>query len=666
MPLISTRGAASAQGFGEFASSAAPVYIEDVFGTYLYTGNGSTQTITNGIDLSTKGGLVWLKGRSGATDHALYDTARGSTKDLVSNSTAAQTTESTGLTAFTASGFSLGALAKLNTNAATYASWTFRKQAKFFDVVTYTGNGSTTQTISHNLGSVPGCIIAKGTSGATDWPVYHRNLNSGTTPEQWYLRLNATAAQTNAVANWGNIAPTSTQFTVGGNNNVNGYTYVAYLFAHDAGGFGLAGTDNVISCGSYTGNGSSTGPTITLGYEPQWVMVKRTTVSTGSWEMFDSMRGFTMGADAVLRADTSGAEFSLQRINPTSTGFQLADSDGDVNANGSDYIYIAIRRGPMKTPTSGTSVFSPVARTGANSGSRQITGVGFAPDVVFNRGRTSASDSGTVVDRLRGGGSTVGTTPVLRTALTNAEGTIGGLDFSGNMDGFLLFDDGQANWSNSAYSYINHCFKRAPGFFDVVCYTGTGASTELVYHNLGAYPELVVIKRRDSTSDWMVNTLSNGSIVYSLGLNSTSADNAASFQGTAYSAPTYIGVRTGTTLANISGATYVAYLFATVAGVSKVGSYTGTGTTLQIDCGFTGGARFVLIKRTDSTGDWYVYDSARGIVSGNDPYLFLNSTAAEVTNTDYVDTYSAGFELSSTAPAALNANGGTFIFFAVA
>jgi hypothetical protein len=117
---------------------------------------------------------------------------------------------------------------------------------------------------------------------------------------------------------------------------------------------------------------------------------------------------------------------------------------------------------------------------------------------------------------------------------------------------------------------------------------------------------------------------------------------------------------------NRSGSNLVAYLFATCAGVSKVGSYTGTGATQTINCGFAAGARFVLIKRTDSTGDWYVWDTARGIVSGNDSYLLLNSTAAEVTSTDYIDTYSAGFEISSTAPAAINANGGSFIFFAVA
>ena len=117
---------------------------------------------------------------------------------------------------------------------------------------------------------------------------------------------------------------------------------------------------------------------------------------------------------------------------------------------------------------------------------------------------------------------------------------------------------------------------------------------------------------------------------------------------------------------NASGDTFVAYLFASAPGVSKVGSYTGTGTTNQINCGFTGGARFVMIKRTDSTGDWYVWDSARGIVSGNDPYLLMNSSAAEVTNTDYIDPYSAGFEISSTASSEINGSGSTYFYLAIA
>ena len=159
-------------------------------------------------------------------------------------------------------------------------------------------------------------------------------------------------------------------------------------------------------------------------------------------------------------------------------------------------------------------------------------------------------------------------------------------------------------------------------------------------------------------------------------LNSTNADTGYSTATGNYANGILIGTNSttltqysgasGNSACNASGSTYVAYLFATCAGVSKVGGYTGNGTTLQVNCGFTAGARFVLIKRTDSTGDWYVWDSARGIVSGNDPYLLLNSTAAEVTNTDYIDTYSAGFEISSTAPDAINASAGTFIFLAIA
>jgi hypothetical protein len=117
---------------------------------------------------------------------------------------------------------------------------------------------------------------------------------------------------------------------------------------------------------------------------------------------------------------------------------------------------------------------------------------------------------------------------------------------------------------------------------------------------------------------------------------------------------------------NGSGNNYIAYLFATLAGVSKVGSYTGTGSNVDVDCGFSAGARFILIKRTDSTGDWYVYDSVRGIVAGNDPYLLLNSSAAEVTSTDYIDPLSSGFTVTSSAPAALNASGGNYIFLAIA
>jgi len=217
--------------------------------------------------------------------------------------------------------------------------------------------------------------------------------------------------------------------------------------------------------------------------------------------------------------------------------------------------------------------------------------------------------------------------------------------------------------NNSAVYYFVFWKWQTVCFFGVVCYTGTGAN-RTVSHNLGVVPELMIVKGR-FTSAWPVYSSALANTEY-LVLNTTAAKATGATRWNS-TTPTSSVFSLGTSSeVNANTYTYVAYLFATVAGVSKVGSYTGTGTTKQIDCGFTGGARFVMIKRTDSTGDWYVWDSARGIVSGNDPYLLLNSTAAEVTNTDYVDTYSAGFEISSTAPAALNANGGSYIFLAIA
>ena len=391
MPLVKTRGVASAQGFGEFAQATVANYIEDVFSTYLYTGTNAALTITNNIDLSTKGGLVWCKARTGGTvDHALSDTARGRASYLISNSANAAGTVGVGdnITSFNSNGFSLGTDAGTNFNSSgdKMASWTFRKQPKFFDVVTYTGTGSNT-TIAHSLGSVPGSIIVKRTDITAAWAVYHRSLAN-----TQYLVLNTTAAAATGATRWNSTTPTSAVFSVGTDATVNasGGTYVAYLFAHDAGGFGLTGTDNVISCGSYTGVGS-TQQDITLGYEPQWLMIKRTD-TTDQWVMVDNMRGFFQTADNALCANTQNAEAADVSVSgamqPIATGFHLYNANSSVNASGGTYIYIACRRGPMKVPTLGTSVFGLSARTGTGANAT-VTG-GQTDDAVIIKNRGSA------------------------------------------------------------------------------------------------------------------------------------------------------------------------------------------------------------------------------------------------------------------------------------
>ncbi len=655
---------------GEGAGSAPAVYIEDVFSTYLYTGNGSTQTITTGIDLSTKGGMIWFKERaSQGFSHALIDTARGNSSPTEALSLASDNTNSQSSVAAvpTSSGFSLsgpGSAGPVNYNGSTYASWTFRKQPKFFDVVTYTGN-DTSRSISHSLGSVPGCIIIKNVSaGGFDWVVYHRS-NSATA----FLKLNTTAAvATNAT--YFSSAPTSTVFNIGAGGLVNNGTdtYVAYLFAHDAGGFGAAGSDNVISCGSWSTTliGGRYDALIDIGFEPQFLIFKPTN-NTGNWQMYDSMRGLT--ANAVGSNNSKRLYPSLSNAEDTDTTTQVQYTGSGkilygVDALGYSGIYIAIRRGPMKVPTVGTSVFSPVYRQGTSTVVQVPTG--FVTDLGITQSTQNGYSTGGAVfyDRLRG------RTLFLSPSGSSAEDTyttlVQGFD---TQSGVIMAADTSRAWTNFLGSppndnyefYANWFFKRAPGFFDEVCYTGDGGSPQVITHNLTVVPEMIIVKARSIGYQWIAyhSGLGTGSYIQ---LDST----AASVAYAAFPAVSTTTFSANSTYNRASGQTYVAYLFATCAGVSKVGSYTGTGTTLQIDCGFTAGARWVMIKRTDSTGNWFVWDSARGIVAGNDPYLVLNTTNAQVANTDYIDTYNAGFEISSTAPAAINASAGTFIFLAIA
>jgi hypothetical protein len=648
--------------FSSNTSSAAgdANYIEDVFSTYLYTGNSSTQTITNGIDLAGKGGLTIGKIRNLAGGpFQWYDTARGATKVLESSSTAAETTVADGVTAFNSNGITIGANSNINFNTYNFVNWTFRKQPKFFDVVTYTGDGSN-RTIAHSLSSVPGCIIVKRTDTTGDWQVYHRSFGTNDV-----IKLNSTDAAGTSLAMWNNTAPTSTVFSVGTPFAVNqsGGTYVAYLFAHNAGGFGLSGSDNVVSCGSWTGTGSTPGPVVTLGYEPQWVIWKRSDSGTEEWHIRDVMRGMPVTASGKdLYANSSSAEGSTtnEGLIPTATGFQVIGTNSNANTNGGTYIYIAIRRGPMKVPTTGTSVFVPLSRSGTAT-KISVTSVGFPPDLLLVKERNVARPPAWW-DKLRGPNIYINSNNTNGESAAGANNGVSTLDQSGA----TYNPDIDFAWVNDNFfgdQYQNYFFRRAPGFFDEVCYTGTGVA-RTVAHNLAAVPELMIVKKRSSSGNWFTYSVTAGNTYYLL-LNTNFAKDGPSNDYWNSTTPTASVLSVGTeTNVNDSGETFVAYLFATCPGVSKVGSYTGNGSSQTINCGFTGGARFVMIKRTDSTGDWVLWDSSRGMVAGTDPRLALNSTAAEV-NANWVYTTTGGFEIV-TSDAAVNASGGSYIFLSIA
>jgi cold shock CspA family protein len=623
------------------------LYIEDVFSTTLYTGNSSTQTITNGIDLDGEGGMVWFAARGpSAFGGGIYDSERDSfTKRIQSFSTAAQNLELSQITSVSSSGFSLGP-DNMNGSGQNYVAWTFRKAApKFFDIVTYTGTG-VNRTVAHNLGSVPGCMIVKSTS-VDNWTIYHRSLGA----TKW-LQFNTGAAQT-ASSLWNDTAPTSTEFTVGTATQTNdsGETFVAYLFAHDDGGFGDDGDENVISCGSYTGNGGT--QSITVGFEPQWLLIKRTN-GADNWAIMDSMRNFIVSSSSdssYLAPNLSNAEANVGRVHPNATGFGfISEANGVLNGSGDTYIYIAIRRGPMKTPTAGTEVYN-AGVTQNNTGRTVVPELGYPPDLALTR--TSAVSQWFLMSRLTGGGRSI----------LQTQSTVAALNFG--VDGFdnnaTFKSDGIA--SLGSYGWM---FRRAPGFFDVVCYTGTSTQNRAVNHNLTVTPELLIVKQRNSTSRWTVLHTPTAKYGY---LNETGTFGTE--VGYAFGdsiVPTYVAPTSTTfTVANYgevngSGSTYVAYLFASLAGVSDIGTYTGNGTSVSVTTGFQ--PRFILVKRTDSTGNWYVGDSARGLVAGDDPFLLLNSVAAETTNQDWVDVSATGFTINETAANA-NVNTGTYIYLAI-
>lgn len=665
---------------GAAEAAAEKIYVEDVFSTWLYTGNGSTQTITNGIDLNSEGGAVWTKSRSVGNNNWIYSTEQGAGqgKGLITNDTAGINLYSgyNNLSSFNSDGFSLGTSAygnQSNENATTYTSWTFRKAPKFFDIITWVGNGSSSRNIPHNLVSQPNFAIVKRIDSGSSWLVdsLDWSLNVGGGNPNNEATLNSTAK-----FNWlgGNYGPwcyasTSTDFAVGLNANANGATYIAYLFASNAGGFGNSGSDNIITCGSVVANGSGIFPAVNLGWEPQWILSKRVDYIS-SWEIVDNLRGMPVNTGSLNSArlfpNNANGEVGFPSWSPTSTGFTNSTS---YNA-GERVIYIAIRRGPMKTPTDATKVFNVVKTTTFSTG--QIISGPPVVDLGWSK-QPDANNPMRIFDRLRGAfGSN---TQVVYPSSTTVESN----------ENYWVLDQNNGYRLNNTIvgiNYMHYMFSRAPKFLDVVTYTGNSNSalaTQTLSHNLGVKPELIIIKARSNSTSgqWLVGILfgsssysatylSNNQVFYNLSYSTYPLFGPSEPTATQFGC----GNDTSATYANNTnelGITYVAYLFASCPGVSKIGTYTGTGTALQINCGFTSGARFILIRRTDAfSSDWYLWDSARGISVGADPYLLLNSSNTEVNGTDYITPYAPGFEITSSAPSAINASGGSYFFLAIA
>jgi len=313
-----------------------------------YTGTGASNAISS---LGFSPDLVWIKNRGTTTDHALYDTTRGTQAQISSNSTAVEVTSSSGLTAFDSAGFTIGTSSLVNTSGTQYVAWSWdagsttstntsgsiastvrANQQTGFSVVSFTATGANS-TVGHGLGVSPKMIITKPRNNANDWYVYHEGSGANK-----YLVLNSTTGAITDNLIWQNTSPTSSVFYIGSGGFPNNWTEIAYCFSE---------IEGYSKFGSYTGNGSADGPFVWCGFRPRFFLWKRYN-TTGAWNILDTARDTFNLSGKALFPHLSNAEFSGSVMDINSNGVKLRDSSADNNASGGTYIFAAFAESPFK------------------------------------------------------------------------------------------------------------------------------------------------------------------------------------------------------------------------------------------------------------------------------------------------------------------------------
>ena len=535
----------SADDFVAWAFDAGADQTATGYGCALYRGSGEIQTIA---DIGFSPDLVWIKARDVAYNHRMFDSVRGPSKRLQSNTTAAEADED-GVISFDNDGMTVEH-AGTNNSGNTFAAWCWdagdsapasnsngtiastvkASTANGFSVVTYTGNATAGATVGHGLSSTPEMYMVKSTSLTTGWVVYHKDAASS--PEDGYMSLNGTDAFFDTIT-WNDTAPTSSVFSLGPtgySSNNSGATYVAYCW-HSVSGYS--------KIGSYTGNGSATGPTITCGFRPAFVMIKRTD-STGSWYIFDVNRDPDNKGQRYIRpnADSTegGSGTGQEYIDFQSNGFQIIASGsdfGDGNTSSANYIYMAFAGGldtiaPVNTDGSVTSRvkasddtgFSVVRYEGLGNTTNQTIGVGLnwssKNKVVFTKNLDDATYNWGVNSNL------LGSNKVLSLNTTNNDSQENSSHYiTYGTNTFTTYNG--SNILNLNDNYIAYCFAETSGKSKFGTYTGTGSSGKAIT-GLGFRPALIIIKSYDETRNWVIVDDKRGGSVGHLHPSSTAAE----------------------------------------------------------------------------------------------------------------------------------------------
>ena len=617
------------------AAGSQRLTVDDVFSVNTYRGSSGAVAIKSGVNLAAHNGVVWTKDAKEWDDHNLRIGSSGWNRELKPNSPAAMVNSTHSITP-SATGHTVAAGDEsVNYPGALHCSWTMRVAPKFLDVVSYTGNGASARNIAHRLGVTPGLIMIKRVDEASDWSVYHKDLHDRIYYGGFLLLHSASEVIGHLPTEVFASAATAAQFSIGSNGAVNasGGQYVALVFAHDP------TADGMIACGVYETPAGSI--VATLPWEPQFVMTKRADAS-GNWLITDSKRG--AGAAPGI-SWTLSPNLQNQGASNTSTQF---NQDGFVTFPGGGagvHVWVAIRGGASRKKLTAPEVFDTVLYNGSSASQdiRSSTlkdadlGIWFCRNNDYERG---------FVDRIRGEGATFD-------PASGAAQEVNAWSLAMDLDGSMR---APSTWYNVTGEQNGiWMFKRARGFFDIVRYQGNDAD-RMVPHRLGVQPALWIIKRLTAGG------ISDG--LFTAGMADAPGQiyegTASESSGAWGSAPTVGAFRLATPWLNSLSSSYVAYLWANCPGVSRVGRWTGTGADVNIDCGFSGSARFVMFRAVP-TGAWWVVDAARGIATASSPVAFLASASRDQAGA-LIKPYAGGF----TAHGLASPIGQQFIYLAIA
>tara|TARA_B100000131_G_scaffold322540_3_gene376887 strand:- start:4306 stop:9003 length:4698 start_codon:yes stop_codon:yes gene_type:complete len=540
-----------------------------------------------------------------------------------------------------------------------------------FSIVKVTFNTSSPQRIGHGLASAPEFIISKRTSTTSDWNCYHKFVDP-TSPEDYLIKLNDTDGRSDNSIYWNDTAPTSSVFTTGSIYDQS-ETVIFYCF-HSIDGYQRIG--------SYVGNNSTNGPFVYTGFEPAWLIVKRTDANGNSWAIFDNKRVESDGDQSVVFADTTSIESDYD-VDFFANGFQIKSTTTNLNASGGNYIFMAIAANPDTTAPTKANSFETKIYTG-NGSARSITDIGFKPDFVWIKKRANDTKAHRLFDSVRGPNN------VLYSNLTNIAGTPTD-ELTAFIDGgFSLGNDTAVNdaasdtyvaWNwkaldhdrnlaaiNNDGSITTQVSANPAAGFSIASYRGVGypnATTATVGHGLSQAPDLVIIKGTGGTGQssgagsWVVGTgvLASDNWLGSLYLNSTGAYYTAVNYFWNGSATSSVVKLKNDWFVNGANNTYIMYSWHTVAGYSKVGVYSGTGISgKEVTLDFS--PSFVLIKRTNAVTGWIIVDDQRGTNE-----LYPHVTNIEDTTTTGIVLGTNKFTLNTTG-SWYNASGGTYLYMA--